>query len=252
MRHFNDLRESVQQSTDVDHGAVPGSFDRNRGQYAFRVFLEPISREWTLMLGDFIYNTRASLDYLITALVRSTGKEEHKSNQFPIYAFNEEGWRGIDEWWETDPRGMIRRQLKDTPSGTKAALKSLQPFYGVPRENPLAHPLFMLNLMSNRDKHRRLNLLAQVAEFRFVDVLGQPLFEGIAAHGRISEAREGETYTVLLSAEAREARKDMFLLPTYDVGLHEPPELIGNLIETLTGINQFIDRRVVPAVMSLL
>jgi hypothetical protein len=68
--------------------------------------------------------------------------------------------------------------------------------------------------------------------------------------GEIPETYEGSTYTVFLNWG--KADMDVYLLPTYDVALHEPGELIGNLIETLAGINQFIDGRVLPAVATLL
>ena len=123
-------------------------------------------------------NTRASLDYLITALVRSTGKQEHNGSQFPIYGIDRVGWQGIDQWWETDPNGRIRRHLRDTPAGTKGALKELQPFYGVPR-----------------DKHRRLNLLVRRASIKFEDARGEPIYEGPAPTARIADRGEGDTYT---------------------------------------------------------
>jgi hypothetical protein len=45
---------------------------------------------------------------------------------------------------------------------------------------------------------------------------------------------------------------DVYLFPTYDVRLHEPPEVVGDLVETLAGIDQFIDGRVLPTVRALL
>ena len=45
---------------------------------------------------------------------------------------------------------------------------------------------------------------------------------------------------------------DVYLLAAYDVALNEPPELIGDLIQTLAEINEFMDRRALPAVMALL
>jgi hypothetical protein len=249
MLHFNVLRESLEAFTNIDREPVRGKPDRDASKYVFEVPLEPVDPDWVLIVGEFVYNTRASLDYLITALVRSTGKEEKRSNQFPIYGLDVRGvpWQDLHQWWDTS--GKVSGQLKDTPSETKAALKELQPFYGVPATDPTRHPLFALNLMSNRDKHRRLNLLAYAARFQFIDALGKPIFDGPPADGRIPDTYKGGTYTVSL---ARHADVDMYLLPTYDVALHEAPELIGNLIETLAGINEFIDSRVLPAVAALL
>jgi hypothetical protein len=168
-KHFDRLRESIQRFTDLEaERRVRGKFNAIGSQYVFEVPLGKIDPDWTLMLGDFVYNTRAALDYLITALIRSAGNQEHEKSQFPIYGILPNvGWQNMDQWWDNDPSGAIARYLKDTPAGTKAALKPLQPFYGIPAVNPDRHPLAHLQLLSNRDKHRRLNLLVRNASLDF-------------------------------------------------------------------------------------
>jgi hypothetical protein len=251
MQHFHALRESVDRFTNIERKPIPGNFDRDASKYFFDVPLESIDPDWTLLLGDFAYDTRASLDYLITALIRSTGKQEHERSEFPIYSIDRIGWQDIDEWWEKGCGGKLKGQLQDTPSGTKAALKPLQPFYRVPASNPWQHPLWVLYLLSNRDKHRRLNLLVHRAVADFVDAARQPIFHGPAPHFRISEAYEGDPYAVTLARD-QEFGMDVYLLPAYDIRLHEPPHLIGNVIDTLAGINEFINSRVLPTVQALL
>ena len=71
----------------------------------------------------------------------------------------------------------------------------------------------------------------------------------VSLQHRVTDAYEGDTYTVSL---ATDKNVDMYLLTTYDVALHEPPELIGTLLETLSGIHEFIDSRVLPTVETLL
>ncbi len=220
-------------------------------RYVFQVPLERDPPDWALSAGDFAYNARASLDYLITALVRSTGEQEHIGSQFPIHGIDRVSWRDIDRWWEADAKGRIRRQLRDTPAGTKRALKKLQPFFGVPKVNPTQHPLFALRELSNRDKHRRLNLLVRRASITFVDSNRKPIYEGPAPTARIADRGEGDAYTASLAVREKLDR-DVYLLPAYDVALNEPPELVGDLIETLADINEFIDRRVLPAIEELL
>jgi len=254
MLHLDVLRESVEGFTNVKRQRVLGEFDADASQHIFEVPLEGIDPEWALLVGDFVYDARASLDYLITALIRSTGKQEHDASQFPIYGIGRKpgaSWLEVEQRWDTDPGGGIRRNLDRTPPATKAALKQLQPFYGVPTTNPVQHSLFALQTLSNRDKHRRLNLLVHRAAINFVDAGGQPIFQGPALHGRIAKPDEGDTYTVTLAVNEKQ-HVDVYLLPTYDVRLNEPPELMGGLIETLTCIDQFIDGRVLPAIRGLL
>jgi hypothetical protein len=52
-----------------------------------------IDPDWVVTVGDFCFNRRASLDYLIAALVRRTGQVEDESNQFPIYCP-----KRVDDW----------------------------------------------------------------------------------------------------------------------------------------------------------
>lgn len=252
MHHFQDLKDSVQRFTDRDRKPTLGELDRNTFKYLFDVPLEKVDPDWALVLGDFVYARRASLDYLITALVRAAGNEEHERSQFPIYGIDRLHWKEIDQWWETDPRGTIEGNLRGTPTGTKAALKPLQPFYGVPMIDPSRHPLFQLQAMSNRDKHRRLNLLARNAGMTFVDAGGKPIFDGPpVVEVRIPEAQEGDTYSVTINAGS-DLGVDVYLVATYNVVLNEAPVLIKGLTETLTRINQFIDARVVPTVKRLM
>jgi hypothetical protein len=250
MLHYDVLRKQVEGFTNIDRDPVRGDLQRDALKHTFKVPLPRIDPDWAVLLGDFLYNTRASLDYLITALVRSTGKVEHSRSQFPIYAPTEDvGWENIHQWWDNAPQ--VKRQLKSTPPGTKAALKKLQPFYGVPRTNPDWHPLFALNTLNNRDKHRRLNLLARHASIESVDGRGKPLFHGIPIEQRITERDEGDAYTVTLSVLPDYANVDVYLLATYQVALDEFP-VISNLVPALEEINQFIDTRVLPTVKALL
>jgi hypothetical protein len=135
MLHFDCLADTVERAVNVKREPVRGERDPNAGKYVFQVPLKPLSRDVAVLVGDFVYNTRASLEYLITALVRSTGKKEHKGNQFPIWDIPQEAsFMNVHDWWETAPK--IARQLDNTPTNTRAALKQLQPFHGVPVTNP--------------------------------------------------------------------------------------------------------------------
>src|SRR5947207_2044246 len=99
MHHFDVLCKDVEGTMNREREPVSGEFQRDATKYLFEVPLERINPGWTLRLGEFLYNTRSSLDYLITALIRSTGKEEHEASQFPIYAPNGIGWDNINQWW---------------------------------------------------------------------------------------------------------------------------------------------------------
>jgi hypothetical protein len=254
--HLNVLRVGLQRITRKKLDPIKGELQPNGTQYEFRLPPDRFDPEWQLLIGDFAYNMRASLDYLITALVRSTGKQENKGNEFPIYSppFGNVTWANIHDWWDTTDK--VRGQLQNTPPETRAALKQLQPFYGVPATDPFRHPLKSLYELNNRDKHRSLNLIARAATIKFVDASGKPLFQDLDWPVRSSPSKGNEGHTpdvfLTLNVPPGHADVDVYLLATEEVAFHQPPELIGEVIETLAGIQQFIDSRVLPVVRSLL
>ncbi len=250
VEHFNALRAAVDRFANRDREPVRGELGP-AGLRIFRVPLEPLDPTWAVVLGDFVYNTRASLDYLVTALIRSAGGAEHPHSQFPIHGINRRPWQEIDKWWEEDPDGAIARNLRGTPIATKAIIKRFQPFYGVPRVDPARHPLLALQVLSNRDKHRRLNLLAHRAALSFVDSRGRALFAGPTPTTHVAVTDEDDGYTVSL-ALGRDRDTDVYVRPSYEVRLNEAPEVLGDLIETLAGINELIDTQVHPALLGLM
>lgn len=153
----------------------------------------------------------------------------------------------VEKRWEQAGEDLQSR-LKHTPHGTKEALKRLQPFYGVPRVNPLQHPLFALQTLSNLDKHRRLNLLVHRADLAFVDAEGKRIFDGPNVQTRVSPT--DDAYTLFLSVGEME-HADVYLKPRYDVHLNEHP-LNAGVIETVEAISEYIEEYVVPVVVGLL
>jgi hypothetical protein len=252
--HLNALRDGVQRITKNKLDPIKGELQPNGLEYEFRFPPERFDPDWQLLIGEFAYNMRASLDYLVTALVRSTGEEVNNRNEFPIHMppFGNVTWSNVSQWWDVSAK--VGRQLENTPPGTRAALKQLQPFDGPPMTNPFGHPLKALYELNNRDKHRSLNLIARAARFEFVDASGKPVFGGVPYFHRSppSEGNEGHTSDVLLTVPAGQPEMDVYLLATQEVAFHQPPELIGEVVQTLTGVQQFIDSRVVPTVRSLL
>lgn len=254
MHHLDILRGAIEQFTREEVHFVPGELNADGTEYVFDVPLRHADPEWATIVGDFAFNRRASLDYLITALVRSAGNQESGSTEFPIYGAEPARgvtWENVDEWWENDRDGLIRRKLADTPPATKAALKELQPFYGVPMADPVGHPLAVLQALNNRDKHRRLNLLARNATIDFTDARRQPIFDGPPLDHRIAQSDEGGAYRIRLMARVTRDI-DVHILTSHDVVFGEPPELIENVVETLFAIDNFVELEVVPRVRRLL
>jgi hypothetical protein len=103
--------------------------------------------EWALAVGDVLYNFRAALDYLAWTLVLANGKQPDSRNAFPVF-LNPKGFKATAK-----TRGMS--------SDAKKALLNVQPFARSPTQ-PETNRLWLLNRLSNIDKHRHLHLLLYI------------------------------------------------------------------------------------------
>lgn len=112
---------------------------------------EPAPDDIGLMLGDFIHNLRASLDYLVGA-IRPGGATEYSA--FPI-RHRKSGVRGFDAL----TRGTGRTNpLADVPSQAKKAIERMQPYDRGRRERLLYRSLADLDALWQIEKHRSILL----------------------------------------------------------------------------------------------
>jgi hypothetical protein len=114
---------------------------------------DPIPPEWLVMIGDCLFNLRASLDQLVYALaVANQGsRPESTKLSFPIF--------GSQTAFDDKRRGL--NCIDGINEDAKRDIIALQPFNA--RQGPDAaeyHPLFRLNRLHNVDKHRHLSLVA--------------------------------------------------------------------------------------------
>ncbi len=106
---------------------------------------EPIPEVLPVVVGDFVHNLRSSLDHLARGLVISSGG----TPQDPHTAFPVRARKPKDRLYVAG--GVDRRAL--------ALIKRLQP-YNPRYKRPSDSPLYVLNELNIRDKHRQLNLTA--------------------------------------------------------------------------------------------
>jgi hypothetical protein len=106
-----------------------------------------------MLLGDFFFNARASLDYLVWQLVEITPPHKHTvKNMFPICS---------------SPKAFAdqvrRHRLDGLPEKAPAIIEGLQPYPG--RNNPLRRMADLHEL----DKHQMLTLTTAVSKDTFID-----------------------------------------------------------------------------------
>lgn len=125
---------------------------QNKGKWIFE-FTEQADPAWSLMLGDALYNLRATLDYLACDLNPSARRP---SVMFPIVT------RPV---WEIDAVDGEDSDLADARRKWDTATKKMRPeaVEIIKRLQPIGnhwepffHPWDLLNRLSNKDRHRGL------------------------------------------------------------------------------------------------
>ena len=100
--------------------------------------------EWSVTIGEIVYNLRSALDHLVWQLVRDNGGQPSRANMFPIVSLeNRNNWGSVS-----------KNNLKGVSDAMKERIKGLQPFAGLGAPYDVT-ALSKLNHLSNVDKHRR-------------------------------------------------------------------------------------------------
>jgi hypothetical protein len=144
-----------------DHGPslIPAEYDAQTDTHVFRAQHDaPSSTALSGPVGEFLYNLRCALDYIVHDLITLAGHTVERQ-AFPIYT-------KPDKYARAAP-SMIR----GVPPETEPLFEMLQPFYG-PNSQPMhpswrdpeTEPLAVLHRLNNRDKHRTLTLIETVGE----------------------------------------------------------------------------------------
>jgi hypothetical protein len=151
-KHFEALGSEWQAFIDTDPYGLTLNRDLDAQTiWVFFQVLKPIPPKIALRAGDVIQNLRASLDYIVAELVEARGGNSNAS-QFPIHVKEATFIRNVryrKKSWGPGPLNSI-----PATSGEWAFIERLQPY----QRTRLAKrdPLYALNYMSNRDKHRAL------------------------------------------------------------------------------------------------
>ena len=185
-----DIRQSIHHEVHEDSGEQVWVF-RGATPYA------PV--EWSIRIGEILYNLRSALDHLVWQMVLANGQIPGRHNQFPIVK-NESGWQQVT---------TKRNVLEGVSPSVKSTVKRLQPYTGGVNLTFDVSAFGTLHSLCNIDKHRHLNLTA------------------IASYGpkRISfEERDGSPKR---EAEIRSPDKTADLLPVSHIGMSLPSQFTG-------------------------
>lgn len=181
LEHINCLREEITQFI-RDH---PVQYRKERDDdppkgWAFYVSWAEVPGRFGAIIGDALTNMRAALDHLASQLFIAT-------NQAPT-----------DAWINfpiVSDAGKPLKSLKRVPAAAAPIVQSVQPYQNVPKNQPAEiHPLHVLKLLVNRDKHEALTLTEMFGASSIIRVTGPggaPVFNTVETPGGIATDRVG-------------------------------------------------------------
>jgi hypothetical protein len=132
-----------------------------------RVFVEvinqPPSDRWSLIAGDCVHNLRSALDSLVYGIaIYQTGQNPPKDErvlQFPIVS---------------SPAAFLKQRYRISSLSTsvQSEIEKTQPYN---RPHPEFPPVLeLLNILSNQDKHRMLNVVAAAPNRASIEMVHSP------------------------------------------------------------------------------
>lgn len=130
--------------------------ERREHVWTFRIIEEPPA-DLGFQISTVVHHLRATLDNLVWGLAKAErgSGEALREIVYPIAVSREDYWRrdGMGELLRDAPA----QRVAVLPEALQAAVEATQPFQA---KQPDRHPLRMLQLLSNRDKHRRVAVAA--------------------------------------------------------------------------------------------
>jgi hypothetical protein len=152
--HLDSLRNEVAIFRDSKPHRVTRERDITNRRFLIHFKIANIPDGLYLIVGDFLYCMRSSLDQLVWSLAK-LNKPYPRGTQFPILEKrNEKKFLG-------DTKGM--------PVEARHIIESLQP-YNAGQSAVKNHLLWKLNKLSNIDKHRRIPIHSDVSMAYFPDL----------------------------------------------------------------------------------
>ena len=217
-KHLDSLREELRIFAESKPHRFSTERDIKNQRYIVRLKLGQPPDSFPLIVGDFLYCLRSSLDQLVWSLAKLK-RMYPLHTQFPI----------LDE-----PDGKaIRNCTSGVPARARRIIESLQPYH---RGNATKHHfLWQLHALSIVDKHRRLPTRGDATIANFPDFPRK--------HLHLLELDNAGVVSVPLHLESK-----MRLDPhgIYNVFFGDPIEAVEVDIDGLNRMYEFVANNVIP------
>jgi hypothetical protein len=148
--HLETLRQELKVFSESKPYEFVGEDDVANHRYRISPKIKDTPDKIPLIVGDFFYNLRSSLDQLVWCLAKLT-LPYPKNTQFAIL--------------EKPNFPRFQRQTSGVPTEAVTIIESLQPYHGRDRAAVKSHLLWRLNNICNIDKHRRIPVHSAGVQF---------------------------------------------------------------------------------------
>lgn len=195
--HLKELHRTVNRFLGSKANGVENDFTSEEGYLIVRAFSRrKVPGSCPGLIGDFLYNERAALDYWACELVRVNGGEVGEKTNFPIF---------IEQAKFRDPGNkQLRRVIKEKVGQAHwkhlEVIEEEQPFQGV-HGVPEDDPLWLLYLLSNHDRHQFAALTSVVTNAgsqKFTPRQAGERFQLVSAtDGEVEREREVARYRIV-------------------------------------------------------
>ena len=150
--HASELKQAINATFETTNQEITREVNSDNSKVVYRIGKLPtIDSRWSLLLGDYLTNMRASLDHLACQLVLLEGGVPTSETSFPIKT----SWQSRSKKSPAAPlaiAGLENKAVLDLVELVQPrSLISMDPV-------PENHPLHVLNELVNIDKHRLLLL----------------------------------------------------------------------------------------------
>ena len=146
--HASALKQTIERWLEDRPYSLSIEDDAETGENACVIHVERVPpREWSVVAGEAVHNLRSALDHAVYAL--SAPQPDGKpldGTEFPIFVDKPK--------FESVKRGGGLYKARGLSVEALAVVESVQPFHH--GKDPTSHPLWVLQELSNVDKHRLL------------------------------------------------------------------------------------------------
>lgn len=165
-QHLEELRGEINEFFASPPFRVVLLKDESGLNYVLRGYLTHWLPEMVpLVIGDCLQNMRVALDHLAWALAESTGKEPPHHTSFPI-SLNPDAFHERNKAGKTTGRSGLKK-IEALPGEAQTIIEELQPYHG---DDPVLHPLWILNEYSRIDRHRTLSVMYAMSGYTDFDI----------------------------------------------------------------------------------